>query len=714
MPKSRAVKKTAKSKSKSKSNSSVKVVKKDAMKTTENVQKPELTPRPDALTLTDAELDLHLETINQLLAQDRYYRSVENAKKLLKSVTHYYRGGRKLSDNEILITCDYILNDTYYYYSKKHFDADTTVKQYVRWLCAYGVKFTPLFVVSVISRDNTVTDDILSTIDNTFDYTFMSNMGSNYAETVKFLIFDKNVRLNFTDKERDQYISANGSDSSVICRLLDDPTVTITPEFVNGVVKNHSIDLMKLAVMRCGGIDSDLLEAACLASKDRLEKVQFALDNQVVPTQKAFNNLVQTHEIPYRYGRKRRNNYNNDEGNGNNNSAIKLLLSYGYPVTYDDVKSALKKEIVIDNIERFGIKFDNTYLHICSEIGMYPYDNVEIKPDLKCLENECAKSGNLPQIKMLINTYKLVPNHACMRAACSHKNNIQTVKFLVSKGGKIDFQCLEKIMEQVYNRTMSFVLEEYKKANPTKVADEYAGDKKVVKSNVKKVSKKKSKVAKTVQKADSDESEDDKLSDSDESVDQIVKEIDEEDDNDNESVKENSKQKDNEPEQDSEPEEPKFVSAIPADFDLRSSVYQYIPLKLRKTLKLTVKKHKDVNYVDFRRLMLEHLNKQKLFGDEGAINLKDPFLYNGENQITVNDLNEWTYSLLSSEPVEEKKGKVTKSKSKSNSKDEESESLVDDADDESGDEISMHSQSSIQSKRGRRTRTRKKNSKAST
>ena len=61
---------------------------------------------------------------------------------------------------------------------------------------------------------------------------------------------------------------------------------------------------------------------------------------------------------------------------------IELLLSYGYNLTYDDVKNALKKCIIIKNIEKYNIKFDSQYLRP-TEVDALIGDPSKAKASLK-------------------------------------------------------------------------------------------------------------------------------------------------------------------------------------------------------------------------------------------------------------------------------------------------------------------------------------------
>lgn len=485
---------------------------------------------------------------------------------------------------------------------------------------------------------------------------------------------------------------------------MDDPTIVITSEFTKNIARYHNLELLKKTLV-CGGVlSTDILEVACLSTtKDRLEKLKFILDNKIEPTETAFLNVIDSAENMSYYNRGSR--YNRGDTNQSSETMLNLLTDYGYAVTYDNLKTALKKSLTIKNIERFDIKFDSTYLHICSEVGMYPYKTKDISPDITCLINECKKAGNLAHIKKVIAVNNLTPDSDCMREACKHRNNLQTIKYLVSKGGRIDSECMKNIIATMRNRNLSYIFDEFNTYNTVTLKDTKdianASGKQKVPPSSKKAVKYASSSDESDESDDSNSSEESVEMDSENSNDSVDSEEritkktlnkkpapkqakkaksvcseSEEDIKSEESIKSNKSSKSSKSiksnivnstinSQMSTPVSAssstinkvnfvKVETKIPADFTCTESVFNKLSPAMKKTLKITPK-NTSLNYIDFRKLILEYHKNNDLIV-ENKITLKSPFLYNGANTVEFNAINEWIYSILI---TNETTGKVT-------------------------------------------------------
>jgi hypothetical protein len=56
-------------------------------------------------------------------------------------------------------------------------------------------------------------------------------------------------------------------------------------------------------------------------------------------------------------------------------------------------------------------------------------------------------------------------------------------------------------------------------------------------------------------------------------------------------------------------------------------------------------KNSEIDYIDFRFKLLEYANNNSMIHDK-LIHLKDPITFNGQETITLSEVNEWVYSLL--------------------------------------------------------------------
>jgi hypothetical protein len=241
----------------------------------------------------------------------------------------------------------------------------------------------------------------------------------------------------------------------------------------------------------------------------------------------------------------------------------------------------------------------------------------------------------------------------------------------VSKGGRIDFDCLTNIIGTMYNRNLTYIFSEFIKHNTILLKD----SKDIVQNE--QINKDKPNISKKIKKdisfEDSEDSEDNKELDivhnsgsddelSDESIDSIksakssrsiknkspVKNTKKKnnDVNDINDVNTNTSQITNVTNVSNNTNFVKIVSKIPTDFSLTGSVFTKISPALKKILKISPKNN-TINYIDFRKLMLDHLKKNDLIINN-KITLKVPFLYDGKDTVVFNEINEWIYSLLAS------------------------------------------------------------------
>lgn len=253
--------------------------------------------------------------------------------------------------------------------------------------------------------------------------------------------------------------------------------ISPTSNSIVNAIKHKNIDLVK-TMLNLGGfkVDSSLLVAAC-ESKD-YEMIKLFLDLKIIPTSICFKKIVSNEDISgYGYRRSRylgkTNKYNDIS------KLVDLLINYGYKPTYDDIVVATRNHIKINNIELYDIKLDEKFLEVCAEYNYYPYQLKDINPTTKCLEKACTKSGNLTAIKDLVKN-NVKPNTQCLREACKHKNNLQTIKFLIQHGAKPDLECIENISNVLGNRSLLFIINEYKKTGNIKKDNEDKKDDKYI------------------------------------------------------------------------------------------------------------------------------------------------------------------------------------------------------------------------------------------
>jgi hypothetical protein len=239
----------------------------------------------------------------------------------------------------------------------------------------------------------------------------------------------------------------------------------IPQQCLNGIIQSKNLELTKLVLLSGCKLNTDALVSAC--STCDIELIKFVLNNKVVPTKKCFDAIVEASDNNPQYMARSEKKNIEKKIISKKSMCIDELKTYGYKITYDDVVSATKKRIMINNFASLGIKLDNKFMEICSDVSFYPYKVDGLKPTTTCLQNECKKAGNLTIIKDLVKR-GIKPDIQCLRHACKHKSNIQTIKFLIEKGNLIpDIECLKSIISTISNRTLTYIGDLYTKSVTT-------------------------------------------------------------------------------------------------------------------------------------------------------------------------------------------------------------------------------------------------------
>ncbi len=638
-----------------------------------------------------ADVDNSYNLIINMLHEESNDRTIEKCMKLLNYVNEYYKNGHKLYDGDIYALEDYIKNDLYSYYSRKYFDKEQKIKDLMYEIVKSGLRFSSAGVMDYGSRDTNFVKQYIKIADIAIDYSFVKDIAFNNT-SLNTILSDDKFKLNVTQNDADEYFyfdekKAEEEDEKIKevdededddyddpprarmagvpkhisvrenkelheligLKILDCADLEIKQKYVYAIIKNGSLELLKRVILRGTNLDNKCLEYACAICPEVsyysstnspiktiqaiTEKIKFILENKIQPTKKSFMNIIKAGiNGSGRYIRNGRKTVDKDD-------RLELLLSYGYNLTYDDVKHALKNYIMIMNIEKYNIKFDATILHICSNIGAYPYTIKDINPDIECLVNECKKSGNLATIKKLVTTYKLSPNNMCLKEACKIRSNYQTIKYLLSKNVKVDIDCIGNLIQAHCNRALVGVFDEYKKSLDPNAKMTIGGEAHEEK----------------YEEGQEDELEEEEIEEEDEEEDE-----DEDDDNPKpktkakkipkkkiikekkEVVKETIKETNKEIIKEEIKEAPK-KSSIPEAFDYASDIISNVPEKIKALI--GQQKTTSLKFVDLRKLLLEYLNKNKQITKDGLV-LKEPYLYNKVAKVSMTELNEWIYSLL--------------------------------------------------------------------
>lgn len=317
--------------------------------------------------------------------------------------------------------------------------------------------FIQIIKTIVSSSDIILTDDNINTL---FCYPFPGLILEQYLQlknvfseniTLKFLkssfdvdsytkyefkIFIQRIikeypdSLTYTEKTLD---SAMIHKSSNLIEKFVQKNIAISKKNFEHICEFGNVKLIKLCIKSqdCK-LTTSCLEKAC-GSKN-IKVIEFILGNKVTPTANCFTNIFPD------------NPNNKSRESKQINQCINLLKEYGYKITYDDVILATKNIIALDNFDTLDIKLDKKYMIVCTENGFYPYIQNNIKPDIRCLEIECSKGGNLTNIRKLVAS-GINLNMKCLENACRIKSNSATVNFIRTTANLFpNIQCVYNIV----------------------------------------------------------------------------------------------------------------------------------------------------------------------------------------------------------------------------------------------------------------------------
>ena len=452
-------------------------------------------------------------------------------------------------------------------------------------ISTYSVMLDTNILKIMMSLDNKNVDIIMEKYENKICYDLIKIFDNNTSGYTRYIL--NKYKINLTEQEWDTYLSEDNLNIVFVNKYLERKEIIMKQSYIENIAKHLEQQVLEKALAYGGIFNESVLENACLHPTSDMHgkylKVQYILDNKIEPTQKAYKNII-SFGISDRYSRYK-------TVDNKTELLINLLCDYGYIITYDDLKLALERYIIIPNIERFNIVFDNTYLLLCSKLGFTPYKVEGLVPDISCLQYECEKTGNIHKIRNIISSTNLVPDNVCMKNICSTKTNSQTLKYLADAGGKIDIEAFKKYIEVMNNSKLTSVFEYF-----------------IAHNNI------------------------------------ALKEPE----------KKLEKEPEKEPEKEKEPEIKKIQSQIPKTFSYRQIIYENINNDIKKCLKLT-KKHQSINYIDFRRIILDYVNENKMI-NKSMIELKEPFLFGTQTNISFSEINEWIYHILFTNKTKVRKG----------------------------------------------------------
>lgn len=125
---------------------------------------------------------------------------------------------------------------------------------------------------------------------------------------------------------------------------------------------------------------------------------------------------------------------------------IDSFIQFGYKFTYDDLLTSINAGVLIKDVDRFDIKYDEKYLDTCASNAFFPDYPSAPALDIRCLEGVCLK--DITTVKEFMKKHKyLLPNSNCLKNACSVPQNKTVIKFLMKKGAKLTPHCLDAFVK---------------------------------------------------------------------------------------------------------------------------------------------------------------------------------------------------------------------------------------------------------------------------
>jgi hypothetical protein len=174
------------------------------------------------------------------------------------------------------------------------------------------------------------------------------------------------------------------------------------------------------------------------SNNETYEKITYFLDHKLIPNEKCFNASIENF-LDYRSLSHSKN--------------INLLIQNGYKLTYRNVLDALKENIIINDVEKYEFNFDEEYYKICMSNGVIPPYKVSIKFPMYLFEDQFGKYNNFKMIKELIKIYKFTPNRKCLEKNMHLRESLQTLRFLVEKYNlEIEWKNLYCKIKETYHK----------------------------------------------------------------------------------------------------------------------------------------------------------------------------------------------------------------------------------------------------------------------
>jgi hypothetical protein len=158
------------------------------------------------------------------------------------------------------------------------------------------------------------------------------------------------------------------------------------------------------------------------------------------------------------------------EINANNDDKKLIVMDFithgDYIVSFEDYEMLIEKDIIIEP-HKVNMAIDDKFYETClknkrsTKFRNYVISQFPIhKPTIKTLYASCEAS-DIEVVKLLIETYDIIPNELCMEFACKEKSCKPTVAYLMTKGIKPNVSCLLNMLKATNISSAKFLASVY-------------------------------------------------------------------------------------------------------------------------------------------------------------------------------------------------------------------------------------------------------------
>ncbi|AYV76451.1 MAG: SWIB/MDM2 domain protein [Terrestrivirus sp.] len=114
------------------------------------------------------------------------------------------------------------------------------------------------------------------------------------------------------------------------------------------------------------------------------------------------------------------------------NDVIKIFFTHGFVIDSECIAYALKRNLVISDLEDYDIKYDETLFKLCEQLNVFP-DEYKDKKDKKLVKlSEMFAKNKIDKINTYMKKFNVTPDTVCFKNA--FKNPNLTAKHIIDLG----------------------------------------------------------------------------------------------------------------------------------------------------------------------------------------------------------------------------------------------------------------------------------------